>query len=64
MRDELKISLFKEIHHVALNKNESETVNNSLVDNDSNSSSNDNFMLITSFMHSIFSITVLKITAH
>ena len=64
MKDKSKIFLFKEIYHVILNENEFKTVNNLFVDNDSNSSNSDNFMLITSFMCFIFLVTVFNITAH
>ena len=64
MKNESKISSFEEICHVASNENESKTVNNLSVDNDSNDSSNDNFILIVSFMCFILLIAVLNVTAH
>ena len=64
MKNKLKISFFEKICHVALNENEFKTVNNLFVDNDSNSSSNNNFMLIASFMCSIFSVTVFNVIVH
>ena len=63
MRNKSKISSSEEICHVASNENESETVNDLSVDNDSNDSSSDNFVLTVSFMCSVFSVTVLKATA-
>ena len=64
MRDKLKISSFEEICHVALNENEFKTVNDSFVDNDSNSSSNDNFVLTISFTHSVLSVAVSATTVY
>ena len=57
-----KISSSEEVCHVALNENESETVNDLFIDNDSNDSSSDNFMSAVLFMCSVFSVTVLKVT--
>ena len=62
MRNELKISSSEEIHHVTLNENESETMNDLFVDNDSNSSSSNNFMLTVSFTCSVFSVIVFNAT--
>ena len=62
MKNELKIFLFKKICHVALNENESETVNDLFINNDSNNSNSDDFVLIMSFMHSVLLITVFNIT--
>ena len=64
VKNELKISFFEEICHVALNENESETVNDSLINNDSNSSSSNDFVSAASFTCSASSVAVLKITAH
>ena len=64
MRDKLKISFFEKICHVALNENESETMNDSFVDNDSNDSSSNDFVLTVLFMCSILSVAVLNVTAH
>ena len=61
IRNKLKISSFEKICHVTLNENESETVNNSFINNDSNDSSSDNFMLIASFTCSVFSVTVFDV---
>ena len=63
VRDELKISSFKEICHVALNENEFKTVNDLSVDNDSNSSSSDDFVSAALFMCFVSSITVSDATA-
>ena len=62
MRDKSKISSSEEIHHVALNENESETVNDLSVDNDSNDNNSNNFMSAALFMHSVLSITVSEAT--
>ena len=64
MRNELKISFSEEICHVTLNENEFKTVNDLFIDNDSNSSSSNNFMLIASFMCSAFSVTVFDAIVH
>ena len=64
MKDKLKISSFKEIHHVALNENESETVNDSSVDNNSNNNSNNDFVSAMLFMCSVSSIAVLNATVY
>src|SRR5690625_1628 len=53
VRDESKISSSEEIRHVASNENEFERVNDSLVDNDSNDSSNDDFVSTASFTRSV-----------
>ena len=62
MRNELKISSSEEIHHVASNENEFKTVNDSFIDNDSNSSSSNNFISAASFMCFTFSVTVFNAT--
>ena len=62
IKDELKISFFKKIHHVALNENESKTINDLFVNNDSNNSSSNNFILTVLFTCSVFSITVFDVT--
>ena len=62
IRDESKISSSEEICHVTLNKNESKIMNNSFIDNDSNSSSSNNFVLIVLFTHSAFSVAVFNVT--
>ena len=64
VRDELKISSSEEIHHVTLNENEFKTVNDLSVDNDSNSSSSNNFVSTASFTCSVLSVTVFNATAH
>ena len=64
MRDKLKISFFKKICHVALNKNEFKIMNDLFVNNDSNDNNNNNFVLIVLFMHFIFLIIVLNATAY
>ena len=64
MKNELKISFFKKIHHVALNENEFKIVNDLLIDNDSNDSSNNNFILIALFTHFALSVAVLNATIH
>ena len=63
MRNESKISSSEEICHVALNENEFKTVNDLFIDNDSNDSSSDDFVLTALFMCSAFSVTVFKVTA-
>ena len=62
MRNKLKIFFSEEICHVALNENESETVNDLLVDNDSNDSSSDNFVLTVLFMCFVSSVAVFNVT--
>ena len=62
VRNELKISSFEKICHVALNENESKTMNDSFIDNDSNSSSSNDFVLTVLFMCSVLLVTVLKVT--
>ena len=64
IKNELKISSSEEICHVALNKNEFKTMNNLFVDNDSNSSSNNDFMSTVLFIHSAFSVAIFDVTAH
>ena len=64
MRNELKISSFEKICHVASDENEFKIVNDSSVDNNSNSNNNNDFMLTASFMYSVFSVTVLNTTVH
>ena len=54
IKSELKISSFDKIHHVASDENEFKIINNLFINNDSNNSSNDNFVLITSFTHFVF----------
>src|SRR5690625_1681330 len=63
VRDESKISFSEEIRHVASNENEFERVNDSFVDNDSNDSSNDDFVSTASFTRSALSVAVLDATA-
>ena len=62
MRDELKISSSEEICHVTSDENESETVNDSLIDNDSNDSSSNDFVSAVLFTHSALSVTVSDVT--
>ena len=62
MRDKSKISSFEEIHHVASNENEFKIVNDLFVDNDSNSSSSNNFMSAVLFTHFAFSVAVSEAT--
>ena len=64
MRDKLKISSSEEICHVTSNENEFRIVNDSLIDNDSNSSSSDNFVSAVSFTHSVSLVTVFNMTVH
>ena len=64
MKNKSKISFFKEICHVASNENESETMNDSFINNNSNNSSSNNFMSAASFIHFVFLITVFKTTVH
>ena len=64
VRDKLKISSFKEVHYVTSDENESETVNDLSVNNDSNSSSSNNFMSTVLFMHFVLSVIIFKMTAH
>ena len=64
MKNKSKISFFKEICYIALNENESETMNDLFIDNDSNSSSSDDFILIISFTYFALSVAVLNATAH
>ena len=54
IKDESKISFFKEICHVTSNENEFKTVNDLFIDNDNNDNSSDNFMLIVLFTCFIF----------
>ena len=64
IRDESKISSSEKICHVASDENEFKTVNDLFVNNDSNSSSSDDFVLTVSFTHSALSVTVSDVTAH
>ena len=64
MRNKLKISSFEKICHVILNENEFKTMNNSFVNNDSNSSNSNNFILIISFMCFTLLVTVFNITVY
>ena len=59
---QVKNFFFEKIHHVALNENEFKIVNNLFINNDSNSSNNDNFMLIALFTPFAFLITVFNVT--
>ena len=62
VRDESKISSSEEIRHVASNENEFKRVNDLFVDNDSNNSSNDDFVSTASFTRSALSAAVLDAT--
>ena len=64
MKDESKISFFKKICYVALNENEFKTMNDLSVDNDSNSSSSDNFVLTVLFMCFALSVAVFETIIH
>ena len=64
VKDKSKISSSEEIHHVTLNENEFKTVNDSFIDNDSNSNRSDDFMLTILFTHSAFLVIVFDVTAH
>ena len=64
IKNELKISFFEKIHHVALNENEFKIVNNLSVDNDSNDSNSDNFMSAASFTCFISLITVFNVIVY
>ena len=62
IKDKSKISSSEKIYYVVLNENESETVNNSFVDNDSNSSNSNNFMSAVLFTCSVSSVAVFNTT--
>ena len=62
MRNELKISSSEKIYHVTLNENEFKTMNDLSVDNDSNNSSSNDFVLIVLFIYSTFSVAVFNAT--
>ena len=64
VKNKLKISSFKEIYHVASNENEFKTMNDLFVDNNSNNSSNNHFILTASFIHFALLIAVFNVTVH
>ena len=64
VKNKLKISFFEKIHHVTLNENEFKTVNDLSVDNDSNNSSSNNFVLATSFTCFALLVIVLNVTVY
>ena len=64
MKNKLKIFFFEKIYYVALNENKFKIINDSFVNNDSNSSSSDDFMLIISFIYFVFLVTVLNVTVY
>ena len=64
VRNKSKISSSEEILHVISNENEFETVNDLFVNNDSNDSSSNNFVLTVLFTCFTFLVAVFDVTTH
>ena len=64
MKNKLKIFFFKKICHVTLNENKFKIINDLFVDNDSNNSNNNDFVLTILFTHFTFLIIVSDTTIY